>query len=68
MKRLFSLKVATLVLAFGMFVLGARRPLTDCIGCVGWRCATCIGGWILFQRPPQPQSMDENKTQLEVAD
>lgn len=36
MKRLFSLRVATLVLALGMFVLGAKGPRF-------WPCSSCRG-------------------------
>lgn len=66
MKRLLSVKVATLVLAFGMFVLGARRPLSDCLKCKTWGCALCVIEWIFGAPPPQPT--DGNKTQLELAE
>ena len=51
MKRLFSLKVAILVLAFGMFVLGARRPLSDCIGCKGFGCIEPCVEWVFGCAP-----------------
>lgn len=39
MKRLFSLKAATLVLALGMFVVGAKRPIIF----PDWPCWNCHG-------------------------
>lgn len=42
MRRLFSMRVAILVLAFGMFVLGAKRPTADCVKCRGlFSCIIC---------------------------